>query len=193
MTLPNIPESMSLDQQDAEETHPSQAPPHELRRDRAPRYRCGTCGFHTCSCINLVQVRTHVKRLARAAEATAQDLVDTETSDDYPQQEVLAIQAKHRETPSGHHIVITIEKIYSSIGPGVVPQLETTLKVMHKLSPTDCLTYRLKEWTWHEKRGLEFAFAANVPPLPPSMVFGKVEQEDAKVAMVRCITAHQLW
>ena len=37
MTLPNLPESMSPDQQGAEQTSLSQAPPYQLRRNRAPR------------------------------------------------------------------------------------------------------------------------------------------------------------
>ena len=85
MTLPKIPESMSLDQQYAEQTPPSQAPPYQLRPDRAPQYRCGTSGTLNCSCVNLVEVRTPDKLLARGADAPAQDLVDTEKSDDYHQ------------------------------------------------------------------------------------------------------------
>ena len=64
---------------------------------------------------------------------------------------------------------------------------------MHETSPTVCPTYHVKEWTWHDKSRLEFTLAAMITPLPPSMVFGKVEPEDTKVAMVRWITAHQLW
>ena len=139
MTLPNIAERMSLDQQDAEQTSPSQAPPYQVRRNRAPKFRFGTCGSRNCNCVNLVEGRTPDKRLARGTGA-AQDVVDRETSDDYPQHRILAIQAKHQETPSVHQIVITRQKTYSSIGPGVVPPLETTLEAMHKTSPTDCPT-----------------------------------------------------
>ena len=49
MILPNIPESMSLDQQDAEQPITSQALPYQLRRNGAPRYRCGTRGSSNCS------------------------------------------------------------------------------------------------------------------------------------------------
>ena len=103
------------------------------------------------------------------------------------------IQAKDQEIPQVYHVVITVEKSYSSIGPGVVPPLETTLKDMQETSPSDFPTYQIKEWTWHEKSGLEFTLAANIPPLPPSMVFGKTEPEVSKLAMVRCITARRLW
>ena len=91
MTLPSIPESMSLDQQDAGQTPPLQSPPYQLQRNRAPRYRCGTCGSRNCSCVNLVELRIPDKRMARGADAPAQDLVDTETSDDHPQQEILRV------------------------------------------------------------------------------------------------------
>ena len=65
---------------------------------------------------------------------------------------------------------------------------------MKDTSPTDCATHHIKkEWTWHDKCGLVFRLASVTPPLSLSMVFGKVEAEDTKVAMVLCITAHQQW
>ena len=87
----------------------------------------------------------------------------------------------------------TIEKTYSSVEPGIVPPLETTLKGMHETPSTDCPNYRFKEWTCHNKSGLEFTLAAIIPPLLPWIVFGEVETEDTKVALIRCITAHQIW
>ena len=193
MTLPNIAESISPEQREAEQPTPSQAPPYQLRRNRAPRYRCGTCGSRNCSCVNLVEVRTPDKRLARGVDAPALDLADTEIFEDHIQHTIRSIHAKDQDVPQVHHVVISIEKTYSSIGPGVVPPLETTLKAMQGTPPSDCPTYRFKEWTWHDKSGLEFTLAAIIPPLPPSMVFGKIEPEDTKVAMVRCITAQKLW
>ena len=193
MTLPNIAESISPEQREAEQPTPSQAPPYQLRRNRAPRYRCGTCGSRNCSCVNLVEVRTPDKRLARGVDAPALDLADTEIFEDHIQHTIRSIHAKDQDVPQVHHVVISIEKTYSSIGPGVVPPLETTLKAMQGTPPSDCPTYRFKEWTWHDKSGLEFTLATIIPPLPPSMVFGKIEPEDTKVAMVRCITAQKLW
>ena len=193
MTLPNIAESISPEQREAEQPTPSQAPPYQLRRNRAPRYRCGTCGSRNCSCVNLVEVRTPDKRLARGVDAPALDLADIEMFEDHIQHTIRSIHAKDQDVPQVHHVVISIEKTYSSIGPGVVPPLETTLKAMQGTPPSDCPTYRFKEWTWHDKSGLEFTLAAIIPPLPPSMVFGKIEPEDTKVAMVRCITAQKLW
>ena len=193
MTLPNIAESISPEQRKAEQPTPSQAPPYQLRRNRTPRYRCGTCGSRNCSCVNLVEVKTPDKRLARGVDAPALDLADTEIFEDHIQHTIRPIHAKDQDVPQVHHVVISIEKTYSSIGPGVVPPLETTLKAMQGTPPSDCPTYRFKEWTWHDKSGLEFTLAAIIPPLPPSMVFGKIEPEDTKVAMVRCITAQKLW
>ena len=193
MTLPNIAESISPEQREAEQPTPSQAPPYQLRRNRAPRYRCGTCGSRNCSCLNLIRGRPPDKRLARGVDAPATDSADTEAIEDHMQHTIRSIQAKDQDIPQVHHIVITTEKTYSSIGPGVVPPLETTLKAMQETSSSDCPTYRFKEWTWQEKSGLEFTLAAIIPPLPPSMVFGKLEPEDTKVAMVRCITAQKLW
>ena len=193
MTLPNIAESISPEQREAEQPTPSQAPPYQLRRNRAPRYRCGTCGSRNCSCVNLVEVRTPDKRLARGVDAPALDLADTEIFEDHIQHTIRSIHAKDQDVPQVHQVVISIEKTYSSIGPGVVPPLETTLRAMQGTSPSDCPTYRFKEWSCHDKSGLEFTLAAIIPPLPPSMVFGKIEPEDTKVAMVRCITAQKLW
>ena len=75
----------------------------------------------------------------------------------------------------------------------MIPPLETTLKAMHETSHTDCPNYRIKKWTWHEKRGLEFTLAALIPPLPPMMVYGNVDSKDANIVMVCFITAHQVW
>ena len=64
---------------------------------------------------------------------------------------------------------------------------------MHKFSPSNCPTYRFKEWTTHEKGGLEFTQAATIPPLPPSFLFGELDDTCNNPQMIRCITANQLW
>ena len=83
--------------------------------------------------------------MARGADASAQNLIERKTPDDQPQHKILSIQAKRQEIPSEHKVVITVERTYSSIGPGVVPPLETTLEAMHKTSQNECPTYRFKE------------------------------------------------
>ena len=148
MALPNIPESISLDQQDAEQQLAPKAPPYQLRHKRAPRYRCGNCGSRNCSCVNLVEVRIPGKRLARGADVPFQDLVDVNALD-HPQQDILSIHVKYQDVPLVHSIVITVANMYSNIGQGMGPPLETTLKAMHETSPTGCINYRFKERTWH--------------------------------------------
>ena len=192
MTLPNIAERLSSEQPEAEQTTTSRAPLYLLRRNRTPRYRCGTCGSRNCSCVNLISGKPQNKRLARGVDAPAPDTAVTETTEDHMQY-IRNIQAKDQEVPQVHHFVITVEKTYSSIGPTVVPPLETTLRAMQETSSSDCPTYRFKEWTWHEKSGLEFTLTAIIPPLPPSMLFGKIKPSDTRIAMVRCITARRLW
>ena len=164
MTPPNIAESISPEQREAEQPSPSQTPPYQLRRNGAPRYRCETCGSRNCTCVNLIEMRTPVKRLARGADAPAHDLADTETFEEHLRHTTRSIQATNPDVPLVHHVVTTMEKTYSSIGPGVVPPLEITLKAMQGTSPPDCPTYQFKEWTWHEKSGLKFTLAANIPP-----------------------------
>ena len=106
---------------------------------------------------------------------------------------MLALQDTNYEPPVVHHIVITVEKSFSSIESGTIAPLEVTLEAMSNTSPSDCPTYRFKEWTKHEKSGLEFTLAATIPQLPPSMMFGQVQPEDDKLGMMRCLTSHQLW
>ena len=70
-------------------------------------------------------------------------------------------------TPTVRHIILTIEKTFTSTESESIPPLESTLKEMHQFSPSDCPTYRFKEWTSHGKGGLEFTLAAIIPFLPP--------------------------
>ena len=75
----------------------------------------------------------------------------------------------------------------------MVPPLEITLKAMQATSPSDCPNYRFKEWTEHDQGGLEFTLSGVIPPMPPSITFGKMDAEGGGLEMVRCKTAHQLW
>ena len=121
MTIPNIAESTSPEQRQAEQLNPPRAAPYQLRRNRVPRYRCGTCGSRNCSCVNLIKGRPPDQRLARGEDASAPALADTETFEDHAQHTIRSIQA------------------------GVIPPMETTLKAMQGTSPSDCPTYRFKE------------------------------------------------
>ena len=95
--------------------------------------------------------------------------------------------------PTIRHIILTIEKTFTSIESESIPPLESTLKEMHTFSPSHCPTYCFKEWTTHEKGGLEFTLAAIIPPLPPSFSFGELDDTCNNPQMIRCITANQLW
>ena len=193
MTLPNIAESMSPEEREAQPPTPSRATTYQLRRNRTPRCRCGTCGSLNCSCVNLIKRKPPDDRLARGVDALAQTLADTDTSEDHEHHTIWAIQTKTQDGPQVHHILTTIEKTYSSTEPGVVPPLETTLKALHGTSPSDCPAYRFKEWTRYDENGQEFTLTAIIPLLPPSMVFGEIEPEDTNIAMVRCTTAQKIW
>ena len=193
MTLPNNAESISPQAQDTQSPTPSQVPPYQLRRNRAPRYRCGTCGSRNCSCVDLIQVKLPDNQLARGADAPISTIADTNTSEDHEKHPIWAIQTKTQDIPQVYHIVITIEKTYSSIAPDIISTLETTLKAMRGTSPSECPTYRFKEWTPYDKSGLEFNLTAIIPPLPPSMIFGAIGPEDTNIAMIRCTTAQKLW
>ena len=114
----------------------------------------------------------------------------------HPQHEILTVQAQREKVeapPLVHHLIITVEKTFTSVEREVIPPLEETLRAMHATSPSDCPTYRFKEWTPPHRGGLEFTLHAIIPPLPPSITFGELAEEDSSPEMVRCITAHQLW
>ena len=85
---------------------------------------------------------------------------------DHPQHRILAVRAQrqeHEPPPIVSHIIVTIEKTYISIQSGVIPPLEATLRAKHDSSPSDCPTYRFKEWISSERGGLEFTLAAIIP------------------------------
>ena len=115
---------------------------------------------------------------------------------EHPKHGILAVRTQRQEhelSPTVRHIIVTVEKTNTSAESGVVPPLESTLKAMHDSSPSDCPTYRFKEWTCNERGGLEFTLTAIIPPLPPSITFGEVDKTCANTQMFRCISAYQLW
>ena len=117
MILPDIPATISLEQQDAVQTS-SQVHPHQLRAKRVPRYRCRTCGSRNCSCVNLVVEKKLDKRLARGGPTPTSMVRDAPSS---TQNHTITSQKFNLVI-----IVITVEKTYSSIASGTVPTLETT-------------------------------------------------------------------
>ena len=179
MKLPRIPENQSPERTDTALDPSSQVPRYQLRANRTPRYKCGTCGSRKCSCVKLLISEPPDQQLARGAEIPARKLSIARAAH-HPQHEILAIRAQRKElepTPLIHHIVVIVEKTYASLEPGVVPPLEITLKAMQATSPSDCPNYRFKEWTEHDQGGLEVTLSAVIPPLPPSITFGKLDAE----------------
>ena len=116
MTLPEISENLSL------------APRYQLRANRAPRYRCGTCGSCNCSCVQLIASEPPDHRLARGAAITTRELLMARAPE-HPQHRILAIRTRREDiepSPTVKHIFVTVEKTYTSVELGVVPPLETT-------------------------------------------------------------------
>ena len=195
MTLPEILEGPLPTQSDSHDDAPTRAPRYQLRANRAPRYRCGTCGSCNCSCVQLITTEHPNLRLARGAAIPARELTLVRTPEQ-SQYQILTMRSQPEEfktRPTIRHIILTVDKTYTSTESGLVPPLETTLKSMHDFSPSDCPTYRFKEWTRHDHGGLESTLAATIPPLPPSFTFGEFDRTCDNVQMIRWITAHQLW
>ena len=194
MKLPEILESPSSTQSGSRGNVSTQAPRYQLRANGAPRYKCGTCGSRNCTCVRQIIIEPPNLRLARGAVIPACELALARTLQ-YPQHRILAVRAQRQEhelSPIVRHIIVTVEKTYTSTESGVVPPLESTLKAMHD-SSSDCPTYRFKEWTSNERGGLECTLTAIIPPLPPSITFGEVAKACTNTQMIRCINAHHLW
>ena len=195
MTLLEAPESQSPARSNSRENTSQQVPRYQLQANRAPRYKCGTCGSRNCTCAHQIIIEPPDLRLARGAVIPTCELTLARMPDQ-PQHRILAVQAQcqeHESPPIVSHIIVTIEKTYTSIQSGVIPPFEATLRAMHDSSPSDCPTYRFKEWSSSECGGLEFTLAAIIPPLPPSITFGELDEKCTNIQMIRCITAHQLW
>ena len=116
MTLPQIPESSTPTQPNHLDDTSRQAPRYQLRANRAPKYRCGTCGSRDCSCVQLVTTEPPNQRLARGATIPACEIILAQTAN-HPQHEILKIRAKLQKpktTPTIRHIILTIEKTFTS-------------------------------------------------------------------------------
>ena len=96
MTLPDIPESQSPNQQCVEEGTSSQAPRYQLRMNRTQQYKCGTCGSRNCSWVQLVTSEPPDIRLALGAAIPAREL-SIARAPEHPQYEILTIQTRRHE------------------------------------------------------------------------------------------------
>ena len=99
MTLPDIAESRSPEERGVQPPTPSQAPPYQLRRNRAPRYRCGTCDSRYCSCVNLIERKPPDDQLARRVDALTAILAEEDTCEDHEQRTTWAIQTDKQDGP----------------------------------------------------------------------------------------------
>ena len=126
MTLPEAPEIQSPAHSDSRENSSQQVPRYQLRANRAPRYKCGTCCSGNCTCANQIIIETPDLRLAQRAMIPTCELTLARMPD-HPQYRILAVQAQrqeHESPPIVSHIIVTIEKTYTSIQSGVIPPLK---------------------------------------------------------------------
>ena len=94
MTLPEIPETQSPPENQNSELGPSsQTLRYQLRANRAPRYKCGTCGSRNCSCVKRLACDSPDHRLARGAVIPAREL-SMARAPYHPQHEILTVQAQ---------------------------------------------------------------------------------------------------
>ena len=140
-----------------------QAPPPEsidisygLRRNRVPRYRCGTCGLRDCECNYMVHAGFPIR--PRGVQLTRE---------------------KEMSLPSGtvDRLIIRAEKTYTGLQRNENPFLvDYILSKMRDLTIAKVPCPRFKEWTY-DLHGLEFTLPITVPPLPANIAFGPFNYE----------------
>ena len=93
MTLPEIPESQPPTQSDSHENTSTQEPRYQIRTNRTPRYKCGTCGSRNCSSVHQITIEPPDLRLARGAAIPTCELALARTPE-HPQYGVLAVRVQ---------------------------------------------------------------------------------------------------
>ena len=153
----------------------SQVTPHyDLRRNRVPRYRCGTCGFRDCTCVMALHQSPTIPtgRAKTPVRPKRQPFI-------------------HNGKILISRVVMRAEKTYTGLERerifpvDVVPEVLSKSKVVEEPCP------RFEERT-SDLRCLEFTLAVTVPPVTPNIVFGPFNFEKEPIQMVRCITADLL-
>ena len=142
-----------------------------LRRNGAPRYRCGTCGLRDCKCKNLVHAGFPIKPRG-----------------------VLLTHEKEMSLPNGtvDRLIIRAKKTYTGLQRNKNPYpIDYILSKMRDSAIAKAPCPRFKECTY-DLRGLEFTLPITVPPLPPNITFGPFNYEREPIQMVRCIPADLL-
>ena len=140
-----------------------QAPPPEsidisygLRRNRVPRYCCGTCGLRDCECNYMVHAGFPIR--PRGFQLTRE---------------------KEMSLPSGtvDRLIIRAEKTYTGLQRNENPFLvDYILSKMRDLTIAKVPCPRFKEWSY-DLHGLEFTLPITVPPLPANIAFGPFNYE----------------
>ena len=143
-----------------------------LRRNRIPRYRCGTCGLRNCECNYMVHAGFPIES-----------------------QGVLLAREQEKPLPSGmvDRLVIRAEKTYTGLQRSDTPYpVDYILSKMNDSTIARAPCPRFKEWTY-DLVGLEFTLPITVPPLPTNIAFGPFNYEREPIQMIRCIPADLLY
>ena len=149
-------------------------PHHDLRRDRVPRYRCGTCGFRDCTCI-----------LALNKSPTFP--TEPPKSPVRPKPQPLIHNGKLLVS----RVVIRAEKTYTGLERERIFPVDVVLEEFSKSKVVEEPCPRFKEWT-SDLRGFEFTLAVTVPPVTPIIVFGpfNFESNPSKWSAVLRLTSY---
>ena len=150
----------------------SQVNPHyDLRRNRVPRYRCGTCGFRDCTCVLALNKSPTVPTGPPKTPVRLK-----------PQPLI------HNGKLFVSRVVIRAEKTYTGLERERIFPVEVVLEELSKSKVAEELCPCFKEWR-SDLCGLEFTLAVTVPTVTPNIVFGPFNFEREPIQMDRCITA----
>ena len=149
-------------------------PHHGLRRNRVPRYHCGTCGFRDCTCVMALNKSPIIP------------IGPPKTTVSPKSQPFI-----HNVKLLVSRVVIGAEKTYTGLERKRIFPVDIVLEELSKSKIFEDSCPRFKEWT-SNLRGLEFILAVTVPPVTPNIVFGPFNFEMTPIQMVRCITSDLL-
>ena len=141
-------------------------PHYGLRRNRVPRYRCGTCGFRDCTCVMALNKSPPIPLGPVKAPV-----------DPKPQPFI------HNGKLLVSRVVIRAEKTYTGLERECIFPVDVVLEELSKSKIAEEPCPRFKEWT-SDLRGLEFTLAVTVPPVTPNIVFGPFNYEREPIQMV---------
>ena len=146
-----------------------------LRCNRAPLYRCGTCGFRDCTCV-----------IALNKSPTIPTGPSKTMGSPKPQPFI------HKGKLLINCVVIRAEKTYIRLERERIFPVDVILEELSKSKVAEEPCPRFKEWR-SNFRGLKYKVAVTVPPVTPYIVSGRFNFEKEPIEMVRCITADLLF